>query len=717
MKKKLRAKESEVQTIQEKLEEAEQKVRSQKPEDPVFPGAEDEGFKVTGGYKYTRLEMARLLRERNEFKMKWLSTKEKLQVLEAKLEVHAPKKREKSSLWKMFASLFVGKKTSPTTPRRGSKLDSASASPVKDSNQQLKPVAGSSGTVSLMFTQNRFEAYGWSLPKDLAPSSSPPQAGTLSTQARLRGWTPFQCSCTADTWPPTRDQAVFSPMRVWCAAAVCSTVQSNPSLHQSDTICPSSLVWVCTGTSELSKAYVMDTNQPGEILDSFPVCSSPILCIASVPGFEDDEAAIHIASPTDEFSLLTAEQLESFRYQGDEFQMDSEHFSTTTDGKKAKGKKGKKASDKNVVSGEMLARPRLRLPTMWMGAEFGCLYIHSSISVWKSCLHAMKVEASVLSIVYVERKVFVGMSNSGLSIFHRLPNGDWDWENYRTIYLGKSHDTPISVMAGVKQRLWCGLGNCLYILDADKEETVQTIEVHPSLRSRVTNIITQGDGVWVSVRLDSTLRLYHAETFQHLQDVDFTKPIQTLLSFPGSQRKPSPRNLVRIASILISNNCLWVGSSNGAIISLPLVSEAPVPGLPDEFFEMPSKSLGNATDSTVGVAEDVAVTAGDSCADAVAEAGTSSVPYCSLSSSRLSFHGHHHAVDVLVACPGVMATRTVKMSDSAPKRINTAAVTFVMSVGGGYVDFRADSTAPGNALPAQHADRNHIIVWQVSPNT
>ena len=77
--------------------------------------------------------------------------------------------------------------------------------------------------------------------------------------------------------------------------------------------------------------------------------------------------------------------------------------------------------------------------------------------------------------------------------------------------------------------LWCGVGNELHILDASKEEVVKTLVVHPSVRSRVTNIITQGDGVWVSVRLDSTLRLYHADTFEHLQDIDVTQPIQTTI--------------------------------------------------------------------------------------------------------------------------------------------------------------------------------------------
>lgn len=29
-----------------------------------------------------------------------------------------------------------------------------------------------------------------------------------------------------------------------------------------------------------------------------------------------------------------------------------------------------------------------------------------------------------------------------------------------------------------------------------------------------------GDGVWISIRLDSTIRLYHAYNYNHLQDVD-----------------------------------------------------------------------------------------------------------------------------------------------------------------------------------------------------
>jgi hypothetical protein len=38
-----------------------------------------------------------------------------------------------------------------------------------------------------------------------------------------------------------------------------------------------------------------------------------------------------------------------------------------------------------------------------------------------------------------------------------------------------------------------------------------------------------GDGVWISIRLDSTLRLYHAYTHQHLQDVDIEPYVSKML--------------------------------------------------------------------------------------------------------------------------------------------------------------------------------------------
>ena len=57
----------------------------------------------------------------------------------------------------------------------------------------------------------------------------------------------------------------------------------------------------------------------------------------------------------------------------------------------------------------------------------------------------------------------------------------------------------------------------------------KTFEAHPRKESQVRQMAWCGDGVWVSIRLDSTLRLYHAETYEHLQDVDIEPYVSKML--------------------------------------------------------------------------------------------------------------------------------------------------------------------------------------------
>ena len=51
----------------------------------------------------------------------------------------------------------------------------------------------------------------------------------------------------------------------------------------------SSLVWICTSTQAISKVTVIDANSPADVLESFQVCSSHLLCIASVPGAKESD--------------------------------------------------------------------------------------------------------------------------------------------------------------------------------------------------------------------------------------------------------------------------------------------------------------------------------------------------------------------------------------------------------------------------------------------
>jgi len=39
------------------------------------------------------------------------------------------------------------------------------------------------------------------------------------------------------------------------------------------------------------------------------------------------------------------------------------------------------------------------LPTVWLGFENGCIFVHSAKSQWKQCLHSVKLKDAVLSIM------------------------------------------------------------------------------------------------------------------------------------------------------------------------------------------------------------------------------------------------------------------------------------------------------------------------------
>ena len=72
-------------------------------------------------------------------------------------------------------------------------------------------------------------------------------------------------------------------------------------------------------------------------------------------------------------------------------------------------------------------------------------------------------------------------------------------------------------------------------------------------------------GVWVSIRLDSTLRLYHAKTYQLLQYLDIEPFITRMLGTSNLGL-----SLVRVSSLLIGSKRLWIGTGNGVILSLPI---------------------------------------------------------------------------------------------------------------------------------------------------
>nr|XP_045017127.1 C-Jun-amino-terminal kinase-interacting protein 3 isoform X9 [Jaculus jaculus] len=386
---------------------------------------------------------------------------------------------------------------------------------------------------------------------------------------------------------------------------------------------------------------------------------------------------------------------------------------------------GSSAQPQAEPTGDPSAASSSAAPTMWLGAQNGWLYVHSAVANWKKCLHSIKLKDSVLSLVHVKGRVLVALADGTLAIFHRGEDGQWDLSNYHLMDLGHPHHS-IRCMAVVDDRVWCGYKNKVHVIQPKTMQIEKSFDAHPRRESQVRQLAWIGDGVWVSIRLDSTLRLYHAHTHQHLQDVDIEPYVSKML---GTGKLGF--SFVRITALLIAGNRLWVGTGNGVVISIPLT---------ETVVLHRGQLLGlraNKTSPTSGEGArpgGVIHVYGDDSSD---KAASSFIPYCSMAQAQLCFHGHRDAVKFFVSVPGnVLATLNGSVLDSPSEGPGPAAPAaeadsqklksaLVLSGGEGYIDFRIgdgedDETEDSTGDVSQSkpvlskAERSHIIVWQVS---
>ncbi|XP_065504237.1 C-Jun-amino-terminal kinase-interacting protein 4 isoform X1 [Caloenas nicobarica] len=869
------------QKLEEKNKELEEELRKARAEaeEARQKAKEDDDSDVPTAQRkrFTRVEMARVLMERNQYKERLMELQEAVrwtEMIRASRENPAMQEKKRSSIWQFFSRLFssssnTAKKpeppvnvkynapTSHITPsvkKRSSTLsqlpsdkskafeflseetEASLASRREQKREQYRQVKA-----HVQKEDGRVQAFGWSLPQKYKQVANGGQGDNkmknLPVPVYLRPLdekdTSMKLWCAVGvnlSGGKTRDGGSVVGASVFYNDVTGTDADGNKQQtgsqssldkldqelkdqqkelkHQEEL---SSLVWICTSTHSATKVIIIDANQPGNILDSFIVCNSHVLCIASVPGARETDypageegsqeadpsqvdksslcGSMTSNSSADTDSLLggitvvgcTAEGVTAAPPAQDangsspraEKQPDIATESNSVDENIPTAEEATEATEVSAGTGEDTAdiaqtgvytehvftdplgvqntteaspvyQPSTEselykdiavlpneqdlvreeaqkmsslLPTMWLGAQNGCLYVHSSVAQWRKCVHAIKLKDSILSIVHVKGIVLVALADGTLAIFHRGVDGQWDLTNYHLLDLGRPHHS-IRCMTVVHDKVWCGYRNKIYVVQPKAMKIEKSFDAHPRRESQVRQLAWVGDGVWVSIRLDSTLRLYHAHTYQHLQDVDIEPYVSKML---GTGKLGF--SFVRITALMVSCNRLWVGTGNGVIISIPLTEtvilhQGRLLGL---RANKAAAGSGNRPGSVIRVY-------GDENSDKVTP-GTF-IPYCSMAHAQLCFHGHRDAVKFFVAVPGQVVCPqssggTELMADKpAQESFNQSPLKsmLVISGGEGYIDFRmgdegGESELLGEALQLEpsvaKAERSHLIVWQV----
>ncbi|XP_063798183.1 rho guanine nucleotide exchange factor 10-like protein isoform X2 [Pseudophryne corroboree] len=197
-------------------------------------------------------------------------------------------------------------------------------------------------------------------------------------------------------------------------------------------------------------------------------------------------------------------------------------------------------------------------PSVCVGLEDGSIMVYSSVDTGSTCLMALKTPDSqpVLCLRLSPSFLCAGLQDGTLALYPQNKGGLWDPENSSTVRVGTS---PITALLVLDDCIWASCRNRVTVLEMEPLK-VQSFEALQDEGVSVTHMIRSGGGVWMAFSEGSSIRLFHTETLELLQEMNISA---RTLSLPG-QKNP------RVTALLICQGLLWVGTHLGVLITLPV---------------------------------------------------------------------------------------------------------------------------------------------------
>ncbi|XP_041108536.1 rho guanine nucleotide exchange factor 10-like isoform X4 [Polyodon spathula] len=200
-------------------------------------------------------------------------------------------------------------------------------------------------------------------------------------------------------------------------------------------------------------------------------------------------------------------------------------------------------------------------PTICLGMEEG------SISVYKSSQLSKKVrlqhfftpdKSTVMSLAYKSKCLYAGLVSGAIAIYTKTEDGFWNSDSPKILKLGV---LPVKSILAMEDTIWASSGGHISIISTKTHIVESQLEAHQEEGMVISHMTIAGVGIWIAFSSGSTLRLFHTETLEHLQDINISTPIHNMLS--GQQR-------VSVTSLLVCHGLLMVGTNLGIIVALPV---------------------------------------------------------------------------------------------------------------------------------------------------
>ncbi|KAM7324039.1 hypothetical protein ACRRTK_016344 [Alexandromys fortis] len=201
-------------------------------------------------------------------------------------------------------------------------------------------------------------------------------------------------------------------------------------------------------------------------------------------------------------------------------------------------------------------------PTVCLGLQDGSILLYGSVDTGTQCLATCKSPGPqpVLCLRHSPFYLLAGLQDGTLAAYPRTSGGvPWDLENPpMCLTVGPG---PIRTLLSLEDAAWASCGPRVTVLDAATLQTQQSFEAHQDEAVSVTHMVKAGSGVWMAFSSGSSIRLFHTETLEHLQEINIAT--RTTFLLPGQKH-------LCVTSLLICQGLLWVGTDQGVIVLLPV---------------------------------------------------------------------------------------------------------------------------------------------------
>ncbi|XP_044919780.1 rho guanine nucleotide exchange factor 10-like protein isoform X3 [Mustela putorius furo] len=201
-------------------------------------------------------------------------------------------------------------------------------------------------------------------------------------------------------------------------------------------------------------------------------------------------------------------------------------------------------------------------PTICLGLQDGSILVYGSVDTGTQCLATCRSPSlqPVLCLCHSPFHLFAGLQDGTLAAYPRTSGGvPWDLESppvCLTVGTG-----PIRTLLSLEDAVWASCGPRVTVVDATSLQTQQSFEAHQDETVSVTHMVKAGSGVWMAFSSGSSIRLFHTETLEHLQEINIAT--RTTFLLPGQKH-------LGVTSLLICQGLLWVGTDQGVIVLLPV---------------------------------------------------------------------------------------------------------------------------------------------------